>query len=395
MAKFKAKSDYAQLATRIKRHKKKKHLIVIGIVAVLAIISVCLVNAYVNRVFNSYKISKAIKDSISADATYLPYNENVLKVSRDGVCAYTSSGNVLFNGSYEMRNPSADICGDYVAVADIGSYSVYVFDGSNSGRKLTVTLPILQVQVAKQGVVAILMEDKDTNVIQLYNSESSVDKVLVEKVTNVYDNGFPVTMALSDDGKKLVTSYVKVNNGVLDSDVTFYNFSGVGENEVNRMVGAKDYGKTIVSDVEFIGNDTVCVYTDTGFDLYEMEEKSAELVSKKFDGEIKSTFHTDSYLGFVLKGDITEKGHNVLVYNTSGKEVYNKYINYDYDTVSMYGKEIIFNTLNDCHIEKMNGVQKYSDTFDVEVTTILPINGYNKYFLIDNNNINIVKLTED
>ncbi|MDO5520544.1 MAG: DUF5711 family protein [bacterium] len=395
MARFKEKSDYTLIENRIKRHKKQKLMIIIGIVVVLAVISVCLVNAYINRVFDSYKVEKAIKDSVSSDATYLSYDENVLKVSRDGVSAYSPSGNILFNGSYDMRNPSADICDKYVAVADIGNYSVSVFDGSNSGKQITVTLPILQVQVARQGVVAILMEDKDTNVIRLYNSESSVNDVLVETLTNVDKNGFPVSIALSDDGKKLVTNYVTVKNGVINSSVTFYNFSEVGQNEVNRMVGARDYGNSIISNVEFIGNDTVCVYTDTGFDLFEMPEKNTEIATKKFDREIKSTFHTDSHIGFVLENDSSDKGDQVLVYNTKGKEVYAGNIDFDYDMVSMSGEEMIFISQSEGHIVKLNGVQKYKDTFETNVDAILPINNYNKYFLIDNNNVNIIKLTED
>ncbi len=395
MARFKKKSDYVLIENRIKRHKKQKLMIIIGIVVVLAVISVCLINAYINRVFDAYKVEKAIKDSISSEAQYLSYGDNVLRVSRDGVCAYSPSGNILFNGSYDMRNPSADICDDYVAVADIGNYSVYVFDGSNSGKQITVTLPILQVQVAKQGVVAVLMEDKDTNVIRLYNSESSVNDVLVETLTNVDKNGFPVNIALSDDGKKLVTNYVTVKNGIINSGVTFYNFSEVGQNEVNRMVGAKDYGNSIVSDVDFIGSDTVCVYTDTGFDLFEMPEKNTEVFSKKFDREIKSTFHTDSYIGFVLDTDSSEGQSQMLIYNTSGKEVYNGNIDFSYDKVSMSDKEVIFTSESEGHIVKLNGVQKYKDTFETNVDTILPINNYNKYFLIDNNNVNVIKLTED
>lgn len=395
MAKFMDKSDYAQIENRIKRHKKQKLIVTMAIVIVLAIVSVCLIHAYFNRVFNSYKVEKAIKNSVSSDASYLPYNDSVLKVSKDGVCAYTSSGNILFNGSYDMRNPSADICEDYVAVADIGDYSVYVFDGSNSGKKLTMTLPILQVQVAKQGVVAVLMQDKDTNVIRMYNTESSVNDMLVETLTNVDKNGFPVSIALSDDGKKLVTNYVTFNNGVVNSNVTFYSFSDVGQNQVNRMVGAKDYGNNIVSDVEFMGNNTVCVYTDAGFDLFEMPEKSTEVASKTFDREIKSVFQTDSYIGIILTDVSSEDKNEILVYNTNGKQVFKDKIDYEYNAVTMFGKEIIFISETEGHILKLNGVQKYSDAFKTSVTAILPINGHNKYFLIDNNNVNVVKLTED
>lgn len=395
MARFMDKSDYTQIENRIKRHKKQKLIIITAVVAVLAIVSVSLIHAYFNRTYNSYKVEKAIKGSVSGDAQYFPYQGNVLKVSKDGVSAYTPSGNILFNGSYEMRNPSVDICGDYVAVADIGGYSVYVFDGKNSGKKLTMTLPILQVQVAKQGVIAVLMQDKDTNVIRMYNTESSIQDKLVETLTNVNKNGFPINIALSDDGKKMVTNYVAITNGVINSKVTFYSFSEVGQNEVNRMVGAKDYGNKIVSDVVFMGNDTVCVFTETGFDLFEMPEKNEEIAQVAFNRNLKSVFHTDSYIGVVLEDTSSKNQNEVLIYGTNGKQVYKGNIDFEYEAVTMSGKEIIFVSEEEGHILKLNGVQKYNDTFKTTVTAILPISGNDKYFLIDNNNVNVIKLTED
>ena len=395
MARFMDKSDYTQIENRIKRNKKQKLIIITAVVAVLAIVSVSLIHAYFNRTYNSYKVEKAIKGSVSGDAQYFPYQGNVLKVSKDGVSAYTPSGNILFNGSYEMRNPSVDICGDYVAVADIGEYSVYVFDGKNSGKKLTMTLPILQVQVAKQGVIAVLMQDKDTNVIRMYNTESSIQDKLVETLTNVNKNGFPINIALSDDGKKMVTNYVAITNGVINSKVTFYSFSEVGQNEVNRMVGAKDYGNKIVSDVVFMGNDTVCVFTETGFDLFEMPEKNEEIAQVAFNRNLKSVFHTDSYIGVVLEDASSKNQNEVLIYGTNGKQVYKGNIDFEYEAVTMSGKEIIFVSEEEGHILKLNGVQKYNDTFKTTVTAILPISGNDKYFLIDNNNVNVIKLTED
>lgn len=395
MARFMDKSDYTQIENRIKRHKKQKLIIITAVVAVLAIVSVSLIHAYFNRTYNSYKVEKAIKGSVSGDAQYFPYQGNVLKVSKDGVSAYTPSGNILFNGSYEMRNPSVDICGDYVAVADIGGYSVYVFDGKNSGKKLTMTLPILQVQVAKQGVIAVLMQDKDTNVIRMYNTESSIQDKLVETLTNVNKNGFPINIALSDDGKKMVTNYVAITNGVINSKVTFYSFSEVGQNEVNRMVGARDYGNKIVSDVVFMGNDTVCVFTETGFDLFEMPEKNEEIAQVAFNRNLKSVFHTDSYIGVVLEDTSSKNQNELSIYGTNGKQVYKGNIDFEYEAVTMSGKEIIFVSEEEGHILKLNGVQKYNDTFKTTVTAILPISGNDKYFLIDNNNVNVIKLTED
>lgn len=395
MATFADKSDFVQYEKRIQRHKKQKLFILIGILLIAAAICVYLVYSYINRVFNNYTVSVQIERQEAGVAQYLPYGDKLLKVTKDGASAYDSIGNITFNGSYNMRSPKADICEDYVAVADIGGKSIYVFDGSNSGKQITVNLPILQVQVARQGMVAVLMEDKDTNVIQLIKSDTTVDSLVAKVVTNVEDNGFPVNIALSDDGKRLLTNYMQVNNGVIKNQVTFYSFSDVGENEINRMVGMKDYGDTTVADVLFIGNNTACVLTTTGFELFSFSEKPHEIYQQTFEQAIKSVFHTSEYIGFVIENYDEADKYKVLVYNTKGDKVYDDSISFDYDKVIMSEKEMIFYSEKESHIIKTNGVEKFKFAFDGNVSGIMPINNYNKYYLINDTDIDIIKLTED
>ncbi len=395
MATFADKSDFVQYEKRIRRHKKQKLFIILGILLVAVAICVYLVFSYINRIFNNYTVTTQIERQETGEVQYLPYDDQILKISRDGACAYDSTGNITFNGSYTMRNPKADICNNYIAVADIGGYSIYVFDGTNSGKEIKVTLPILQVQVARQGMVAVLMEDKDTNVIRLIKSDSSPDPLVAEKVTNVEENGFPVNIALSDDGKKLITNYMQVNNGVIKNQVTFYNFSDVGQNEDKNMVGMKDYGDNTVADVKFIDNNTACILTTTGFELFSFREKSQEVYHKTFKNDIKSVFYTDTYIGFVTENYNEANKYQVQVYSTSGNKVYSDSIDFGYDKVLMVEKEMIFYSEKECHIIKLNGVEKFKHSFDKNISTIMPINHYNKYYLVNDTSIDIIKLTED
>lgn len=395
MATLMEKSEQAQYERRLKRHKRQKLFIIIGIVVLIAGGCVYLINAYVNRVFNSYGVVKQIERKDTESTQYYNYKSGILKVSRDGASALDETGNLLFDGSYTMRNPKVDICGDYVAVADIGGYDIYVFDGENSGTKLTVEAPILQVEVAKQGVVAVLMEGKDTNTIHLINSNTTSNSLVADVTTNVYDNGFPVNISLSNDGKKLVTNYLVVKNGVLESKVTFYNFSEVGQNSVNRLIAMKDYGKKVISRVDFLNNDTVGVFAEDGIYLYSMPEKVSDIKEITFDQEIKSVFSNSSYVGVVLEQEAQENQYQVLAYDMGGSKVLDQYIDYTYDQILLADKEILFYSEYNCNILKLNGVEKFSYTFESPVTGLFPINNYNKYMLISDSTIDIIKLTEE
>ena len=65
---------------------------------------------------------------------------------------------------------------------------------------------------------------------------------------------------MSDDGQRLVTTYISISKGLIQSKITFYNFGMVGQNYEDKIVAGFDYGQTLVSKVEFINKDTVCIF---------------------------------------------------------------------------------------------------------------------------------------
>ena len=67
---------------------------------------------------------------------------------------------------------------------------------------LTTSLPIVRAKVARQGVVAILLQDKDSNVLNIYNPYSNAESLLVEIPTNVSEEGYPLDFDISPDGRK-------------------------------------------------------------------------------------------------------------------------------------------------------------------------------------------------
>lgn len=388
-------TGFSDLDNRIKRHKQQRVTVIsIGIVMIV-VVCVYLLNSYKNRVFNSYKVEKSIERAEGNEVNYVAYGTNLLRYSRDGASAINSAGTSLWNGSYEMKNPHIDICGNYVVVADIGGYNFVVFDGNNSGVPYKVNLPILQVEVANQGVVAVLMEDKETNLIQLIYPSDTVKPIKAEILTVVEKNGFPLDISLSQDGNKLVTSYVAVQKGIVENYVTFYNFSEVGQNQ-NNMLGMKSMEGNLVADVEFLGNNTIAIYGESSVVLYTMVEiPSKDGVTIQFEQEIKSSFHTEEYLGFVLEPATGEEENRLVVYNLKGTKVLDTKIDFRYEKIVMYDKEIVFYSDLECNIVKLNGVEKFKHTFPSTIDGLVPINNYNKYFYVNNATVDIIKLTEE
>ena len=71
----------------------------------------------------------------------------------------------------------------------------------------------------------------------------STGNILVENKVSAAKDGYPVEIALSNDGTTLIVSYLHVQSGALASNVVYYNFGDAGREEKNNQVaGEKLYG---------------------------------------------------------------------------------------------------------------------------------------------------------
>ena len=61
-----------------------------------------------------------------------------------------------------------------------------------------------------------------------------------------------------------------------------------------------------------------CWSAKSGFYIYQGTDKPKMKKEVKFDTEIKSVYHTDKYIGFVLKSK-KENGYEICLYNRKGQ----------------------------------------------------------------------------
>lgn len=339
--------------------------------------------------FSSYEVLEEIERSDGTSAQYMEYKGLLLKYSRDGATAMDESGKFLWNGSYEMKDPIVDTCGDYVAVADRGSKLVHIFNASGAVNNITVDYPILQVQVANQGVVAVMMEEDNHIYIYLYKSNGDIIWY-ADKPISLY--GSPLSMALSNNGQKMVVASLDFTTGTVQTNTAWYNFGEVGMNETNNLVGGLSF-EGIVAKVDFITNNIVAIYKDGGFLLYNMEQKLDEtpIVETEFETTIQSIFSSSSYVGFVLDTAEDEYKYSVVVYDTAGNKVLEKGINFDYSGISMNGSDIVFYNYGECMILNVKGKIRFQCQFEQSIDAIFGAST-NKYYLVTNSSIEVIRL---
>lgn len=379
----------------IQRKKKTKKIIIISI-AVILITGLLLgitYNYYINKRYNSYEVEKNYKFKNSGDLSFVSYKESVIKYSKDGIAALDGSGKELWNGSYDMASPALDICGDYVVAADIGAKKIVVFNGEDSGKEFTTDYPIVQAEVSKQGVVAVLLEEKTANVIRMYNPYDAQNTLLAEIPTNI-DDGYPVSIDISADGVNVAAVYVSVNNSKIQSRVAFYNFSDVGKNS-NFLVGAQNYDDKLVSEVEYINDTDVCVFGEDGYSIWTNPRQPEQKFEKKYRSTIKSAFYNSKYIGVVLSEE-NDKTGEMEVYDLSGKRKLRLKIEEDYTDISLNeDDEIMMNSESQSYIYRMNGIKKFSSSINGKLRNFFKAKGDKSYYFVLENEIQEIKLKKN
>jgi len=374
--------------TRSKRYRRNRAIILISLLVLIIIFCVIYLIRLFNRSYQDYEVMGRVANTEENLGGYLEYKGAVVRYGKDGAVAVDGKGNLLWNGSYEMTEPIADTCGDYVVIADRGGKQLHIFDRKGLAGSIRTNHPIIKVQTAEQGVVAVLMIEENTSYLEIYNKEG---ELLGEKITDMVKDGYPMDFSLSDDGKKVAATYFCLKNGEVVNNILFLNFGEVGKNFTDRTVGADIYNSIIVPRITFLDNDTVCAFKEDGLLIYSMEEKAEIYQTITLDGRILSILHNEKYAGVVMEN---EKGKRLLLYDLKGNQVLNMALDFDYGTIYISGDEIImFNDLS-CVIYRANGREKFKCTFTTNISALYPINHLDRYFMVSPAEILEIKLVE-
>lgn len=367
---------------------KKNVRAVIGLVIVLLLFSgLYLYNIY-NK-YDSYKVIESVKIEGGGVSKYIPFEKFVVKYSCDGI-SYINGEETIWDDAYEMKAPMVDVCESYLVIADKNTNDVFIYNKKGKVGKVSASYPITKLEVGKQGVVAALLEDEKANYIEVYDKEGNQ---LVSHKTLIDENGYPLNFSLSDDGKKMMVSYVSINKGTLSNKILFYNFSNVGKNVSNRMVGEQSqYEETIVPTVQFISNNDAIAVGEDILSIYKMKDKPNLKKEIEFKDEIQKVFYSEDYIGIVFKNTNSKNPYRIEVYNLTGNRVMKSEIAMDFDNITFAGKNVLmYNDMN-CMIMSLKGIKKFEYTFKGEISGIIPIDGKKTYLFMTNSAIEKVRL---
>ena len=373
-----------------KRYRKNRAIIFTLLLVLIVIIGAIYLIRLYNRTYQDYEVIDSVANTEENLGGYLEYKGAVVRYSRDGAVAVDNKGNLLWNGSYEMADPIADTCEDYVVIADRGGKQIQIFNKDGLAGSLTMNHPIVKAEIAKQGVVAVLMTEDDISYVEVQSKEGDL---IGDKVTNMVKDGYPMDISLSDNGEKVAATYLSINKGEVINNILFLNYGEVGKNFTDRTAGAAIYNNFIVPRITFLDNDTVCAFKEDGLLIFAMEE-IAELTKEEIiEGKIKSVLHNEKYAGVVIEEE-EANGPKLLLYDLKGKKVLEKELDFEYENIYLSGDEIIMHNDLSCVIYKSDGKEKFRYTFTTNISALYSINNLDRYFMVNPQEIWEIQLVE-
>ena len=346
--------------------------------------------------YTGYDIIKSKQLSFSSIYGMIPIKDGVMRYARDGVEAVNAEGETMWNVAYNMANPVADAKGKYAAVGDAGGVSLYLLDGTGKVNSVTTDHPIVKVAVSANGETAVLMNGGVDNYVVIYH----IDGTRASEINSVSTvNGFPLDIAISENGAKLVISYVYFEEDNIRSRLTFFNFGDVGKSYIDGLVGKAESSETafpdnLYADVEFLTNDRIAVFGDKSLLLYEMEEiQSIKPVEITYTGNVRRFAASGKYIGLLTEQQ--EGGHisyAVLLYDTAGKQVERRALDSYYGGFRIEGNDIILYNDISLYIYRVKGNDKYKGGISKAIAYVYAIDGRNHFAIISDNQYNKLKL---
>ena len=380
------------------------------------------------KLYKSYEVSAQSAKTLPEDAGFATDYGKLLSYNSEGISIYNEKAEIEWNAALNMTNPKITVNSGYAVVADIGGRNILVVNHKSvpaAQVSLTMLNDILLTDISEQGEIAVLMQDEKGYDIQLINPFDKNNSLKAEIKTYSKDDGYALSLAMSKDGSKLVTEYVKTENNEIKSTLTFYNFDKVGENSnADRIVGVFPFEDTIFPKLKFADNNTVCAYGDNKIVCFAAKKEPEILWEKKIAGKIEriaedkngfailvdesgllqantggvasdSAIEDDYIDNAYLTGEADCNGKTVLYsMHYSGGRAYSKEVDINPKGMSYNDGEIVLYSDTNCIIFDSNGNIKFKNKFNDGITSFTQAGGRTRYYAIVGKKLKVMRLSE-
>ena len=377
-----------QIKKQIQQYRKGRiqTFFSIAVPLLLAVIGTSLLMA--NHSYDKIYRTVSYSSSTSDNSQYVPFKNGIVRYNKDGVTFLNKQNEEKWIYASQFTTPVMDAAENAFAVADIGGNIIQVFSKDGLKGEIETTLPIEKISVSDQGIVSVILKNEMSPVIMTYDATGNM---LIENQVDIKNLGYPTAIEMSPDGTVLAVAYLDVSSVILKTKVVCYNFGESGDSEKNYEVSVEEYQDSMIPELYFMGESTLVAVSDHSFIIYEGKTTPVKKEEVEIRQEIKSAFHTDKYIGFIMLNE-DKSGYEAKLYNKSGSKVMSRSFSGEYSNVQMYEDEIIMYSGSQCCIITNTGVLRFAGDLKANSLLVIPASGMNKYLVMSTNELRTVYL---
>ena len=362
------------------QRKKRRRHIVIAVLFLAGILIVSYILSTSRSYYYTYKDKTDTEENM--DISYEKFADGYLKYSGNGIEYQKEFGRSQWNVALSYAHPFLVKSDEYALLGDKGENNLILFNKDGKAGELTLKYPIVQATVSNQGIVEVILEGTKSNYIQVYNRHG---ELIADMRSSVEETGYPVSAAISPDGTQLVVSYYAIEGTTSKTSIVFYDFSRQLQSDDVTLKGGFDYKNVLIPKISFADENTVVAFGGKTTYFYNIEDTPKIKKELKFTEEIASVFEDDKYIGYVLNNtEDPEKGKYILqIYNKKGVKKLERKLDMNYDSIAIWGKEIIATRENECTILNIKGNILFQGELEGDtIESIMPAKGFRTYHIV-------------
>lgn len=360
-------------------------LLIILVIAIFVVIRIQIEN----KIYTGYEVINSTESIGSSDSMIMAYNGNILSYSRDGISAYNSKGDQLWNQTYEMQSPIVCVAGEYVTVGDYKGNTIYVMNGAGPCSQISTNMVLLNVAVSEKGIVTAVLDDDTVTWLNVYTSDG---ENVVSFKTSMNQTGFPLKTSMSPDNRKMAVSYLKAGGKGINTSIAFYNFGDVGQNVMNKVVSGFDYDNMVIPFLHFVNENDVVAIGENKLLIFGGKEIPELKAEAEIEENVESIFWGDSCAALVYRNEDGEGKYRLDVYDLNAKLIFSQTFDMEYSNIVLNnGNIIIYNEASVC-IWNKKGLEKYNGDLGGNIKAVIPTKSKTKYIVVRNEGLEIIKL---
>ena len=343
---------------------------------------------FINKEYTAVTEVDSTEFFISTGSEVKRFGNNFIICNPDGIKCVNYKGEQIWNEAFQMQKPLIDISEGMVAVADYNGGTIYMMDEKQVLGKIDTGMPIRKFKASGSGYVMAILDNTDNTPIYVYNTAG--DEMLYFNTT-MKGFGYPLEIAISQNGVLGAVSYLNVDKGSFYSSIGFYNFGEVGQNYQDSLMSSYKYQSALVPEIRFAGNNKAVAVADNRLMFFsgdQMPKSNGEILLSE---NVLSVYEDERYVVLFFASEDSEHEYRAEIYDYDAKLKDKMYFDIDYDDVFLDGNRIVLYNNEEVLIHIIGGKDKFIGNLEDGILALVPTTSSKRFIQVTPNRIKTIE----